>query len=329
MGFFPGTGSGGGGSGSASYSWGPIQTDLGTSPTPDVHGDVLSFTSADSSIAVSGDATTDTISLTLPTVNLNVGTFGSAGSVSQVTLNAKGQATAASNVAIQISEGQVTNLVSDLAGKQATGNYITALTGDVTAAGPGSAAATLASVGTAGTYVKVTTDAKGRVTSGSTSPQAIADGGTGQTTQTAAFDALSPMTTQYDLILGGASGTGTRLAKGANGTHLTTIGGVVAWTVDPTPYVVNTISSNTTAVSGNTYLCDTSGGAFNLTLPTPVANAFITIKDKTGSFQTNNLTVVQAGSEKIEGLAASKVLQTPWGAFSLFSDGTDWYMGAI
>lgn len=55
-----------------------------------------------------------------------------------------------------------------LTGKQPVGNYITDLTGDVTASGPGSVGATLAAVGTAGTYVKVTTDSKGRVTSGST-----------------------------------------------------------------------------------------------------------------------------------------------------------------
>jgi lysophospholipase L1-like esterase len=50
--------------------------------------------------------------------------------------------------------------------KQAAGNYLTALTGDVAASGPGSAAATLASVVTAGTSPKVTYDAKGRVTAG-------------------------------------------------------------------------------------------------------------------------------------------------------------------
>jgi len=65
-------------------------------------------------------------------------------------------------------ESQVTGLVADLAGKQPAGNYLTALTGDVTASGPGSAAATLAAVGTAGTYTKVTTDAKGRITAGTT-----------------------------------------------------------------------------------------------------------------------------------------------------------------
>jgi hypothetical protein len=50
---------------------------------------------------------------------------------------------------------------------QAAGNYITSLTGDVTASGPGAAAATLASVGGGAgscTYCSVTFDAKGRQT---------------------------------------------------------------------------------------------------------------------------------------------------------------------
>jgi hypothetical protein len=49
-----------------------------------------------------------------------------------------------------------------------TGDQTITLTGDVTGSGTGSFATTLAGVGTAGTYVGVTTDAKGRVTSGST-----------------------------------------------------------------------------------------------------------------------------------------------------------------
>lgn len=53
--------------------------------------------------AVSGDATLiSTGALTLATVNGNVGTFGDATHVAQVTLNAKGLATAASNVLITI-----------------------------------------------------------------------------------------------------------------------------------------------------------------------------------------------------------------------------------
>ena len=63
--------------------------------------------------------------------------------------------------------GNVTSdIQGQLNGKQVSGNYITALTGDVTAAGPGSAAATLSSTGVAaGTYDQVTVDVKGRVTS--------------------------------------------------------------------------------------------------------------------------------------------------------------------
>lgn len=57
----------------------------------------------------------------------------------------------------------------------------------------------------------------------------LANGGTGQTTKAAAFDALQPMTTSGDVIYGGASGTGTRLAKGSDGQVLTLASGVPSW----------------------------------------------------------------------------------------------------
>jgi hypothetical protein len=118
--------------------------------------------------ALTGDGTAagpGSSALTLATVNSNVGSFGTASSVSAITVNAKGLVTAAASTAIQITESQVTNLTSDLAGKQATGNYITALTGDATASGPGSAALTLATVNSnVGTFVSTTVNAKGLVT---------------------------------------------------------------------------------------------------------------------------------------------------------------------
>lgn len=59
---------------------------------------------------------------------------------------------------------------SQLDNKQPTGSYITSLTGDVSAFGPGDATATLADSGVvAGTYSLVTVDSKGRVTVGSNS----------------------------------------------------------------------------------------------------------------------------------------------------------------
>jgi hypothetical protein len=99
------------------------------------------ITSLTGDVTGSGPGATAT---TLATVNSNIGSFGTATAVSTMTVNAKGLVTAASNTSIQIAESQVTNLVSDLAGKQPTGNYITALTGQVTASGPGSVAATIA-----------------------------------------------------------------------------------------------------------------------------------------------------------------------------------------
>lgn len=45
----------------------------------------------------------------------------------------------------------------------------------------------------------------------------IAQGGTGQTTASAGFNALSPLTTAGDMLYGGTSGTGTRLAAGSSG----------------------------------------------------------------------------------------------------------------
>ncbi len=57
---------------------------------------------------------------TLATVNSNVGTFGSASTVYQGTVNGKGLTTAAVPIAIQIAESQVTNLNADLALKLST-----------------------------------------------------------------------------------------------------------------------------------------------------------------------------------------------------------------
>jgi len=57
----------------------------------------------------------------------------------------------------------------------------------------------------------------------------LANGGTGQTTKAAAFDALSPMTTAGDIIYGGISGAGTRLGVGSAGQVLTVVSGAPAW----------------------------------------------------------------------------------------------------
>jgi len=57
----------------------------------------------------------------------------------------------------------------------------------------------------------------------------IGYGGTGQTTASAAFNTLSPMTTAGDLIIGGVSGAGSRLAIGSTNYVLTVIAGTPTW----------------------------------------------------------------------------------------------------
>ena len=88
------------------------------------------------------------------------------------------------------------------------------------------------------------------LTAGVTGTLPIGNGGTGQTTKTAAFDALSPMTTAGDLILGGAAGTGTRLGIGSNGTVLTSNGTTASWQAAAS--AVTTISFGSTGLTPST-----------------------------------------------------------------------------
>lgn len=87
---------------------------------------------------------------------------------------------------------------------------------------------------------------------------ALNKGGTGQTTKAAAFDALSPMTTGGDLIYGGASGTGTRLANGSAGQFLKSAGTTSAptWASISASYVAPTIQKFTSG--SGTYTTPTS-----------------------------------------------------------------------
>jgi hypothetical protein len=85
---------------------------------------------------------------------------------------------------------------------------------------------------------------------------AVANGGTGQTGAAAAFNALSPMTTAGDLIYGGTSGAGTRLAAGTSGYVLTSQGAATAphWAASgggstPLPFTYVAPSGDTTGAT--------------------------------------------------------------------------------
>ena len=65
------------------------------------------------------------------------------------------------------------------------------------------------------------------------------------------FDNLSPMTTSGDIIFGGASGTGTRLAKGSDGEILTLASGLPSWAASPATGANTTLSNLTTTIAIN------------------------------------------------------------------------------
>lgn len=83
---------------SGSASFGIVQPDSGTSPTATVSGDTLTLTSGD--VTVAGNSATNTVTMTLKTVNSNVGSFGSTTAIPNITINEKGLITAASTSAV-------------------------------------------------------------------------------------------------------------------------------------------------------------------------------------------------------------------------------------
>ena len=115
----------------------------------------------------------------------------------------------------------------------------------------------------------------------------------------------------------GASGDSINLAAGASQTGFGSTG-EVSWnttkiTADPA-----------NAVSGVGYFCDTSGGAFNVTLPTsPSAGDVVAVSDYTGTFATYNLTIAR-NSQKINGATDNFVLaQNNVSLQLIYLDGTE------
>lgn len=128
----------------------------------------------------------------------------------------------------------------------------------------------------------------------------------------------SPTATVQNDTLTFTSSNGSVGIAGNSGTK------TIDFTVTPAGYTVSAISSNTNAVSGTTYNCDTTAGAFNVTLPAPTTGRYVIIVDSVGNFETNQVTVVRNGGEKIENIAASYICYASYGAWLFVADGTNW-----
>jgi hypothetical protein len=107
---------------------------------------------------------------------------------------------------------------------------------------------------------------------------AIANGGTGQTTALAGFNALSPITTAGDLILGNGTNSATRLGIGANGYVLTSNGTTASWAA------ASSGSGTVTSITAGTGL---TGG----TITTSGTIALATTAVTAASYTSANITV--------------------------------------
>jgi len=173
-----------------------------------------------------------------------------------------------------------------------------------------------------------TLDYAGSITSATWNGNAVAinRGGTGQSTASAAFNALSPLTTAGDTLYGGTSGAGTRLAIGTAGQVLTVNSGATApqWST-PTTGTVTSVSgtgtvsgislSGTVTSSGSLTL----GGTLDLSSPPTIGNTApntgkFTTLESTGaaSLGTTSTTYVQVkGDAAYPGIYAAGGTNTP------------------
>lgn len=134
------------------------------------------------------------------------------------------------------------------------------------------------------------TDLTAKHGSGLSSPIGIADGGTGQTAQTAAFDALSPLTTAGDIMYMDATPDNQRLAKGSDGEILTLASGIPSWAA--------------AAASGHTETCRITH-ASNQTISTATDTA---LAFDTEDFDTDTMHDTSTNNTRITFTTAGKYL---------------------
>lgn len=229
--------------------------------------------------------------------------------------------------------GVTSAIQTQINGKQATGNYITDLIGDVTATGPGSAAATIANL--AVTNAKIA-NATISLTAKVTGVLPVANGGTNSNSTLSNNRVIQ---SSGGAIVEAAAITAARaLISDANGiptqsvttsAELAFVNGVTSAiqtqiNAKSSPFAIVAVTGDVTLTTNAIHLVS-SAAARNLTLPAHVAGQRLYIKDSTGSCGTNNFTLIRTGGGNLEGLAASRTLQTDWGSWHLVDDGTDWY----
>jgi hypothetical protein len=137
------------------------------------------------------------------------------------------------------------------------------------------------------------------------------------------YVAQAPTTVASNITftLPGADGTADQVltTNGSGVLSFATISGGASWQAVQT--------TGFTAVAGEGYFIDTTGGAFTMTLPlSPTLGDFVSFIDYAGTFDTNNLTIGR-NSENIQGSAADLTVSTERAANTLvYTDGTQGWL---
>ena len=99
--------------------------------------------------------------------------------------------------------------------------------------------------------------------------------------------------------------------------------GSASWTTT----VKTNSDSGFTAVAGEGYFLNTTAGTISVNLPAGTAGAVVAFKDYAGTFDTNKVTLVQNGSDKIGGSTVNATLDTEGIAVTLvFIDSTQGWL---
>jgi len=136
------------------------------------------------------------------------------------------------------------------------------------------------------------------------------------TTTTIGSGASNPIVVDGSAVTLGRCGGTVALASGATQTGFGRTG-TVDWQTTPK-------TGTFTAVNGEGYFVNTSGGVSTANLPAGSAGAIVSFSDYTRTFATNKLTINPNGSEKIGGVAEDLILNVNGQATTLlYVDGTE------
>ena len=146
-------------------------------------------------------------------------------------------------------------------------------------------------------------------------------GGTGST--------LSALASQ-DLIIGTGATTLGRFGVGTDGQALHSVGSSLAWHKPFFHPMITGVSTNTYGVTTTDRFLNVSSGVTSIiiTLLSATFGIPLLIKDIGGTCSANNITVRSVGTEAMEGIASTLVIQTNYGSKWLFPDQTNiaWWM---